>query len=414
MASYQADILIIGGGVIALTLARELLKHGADDILIIDKEPELALHASGRNSGVMHAGIYYAGDTLKAKFCLKGNLAMQAYCEQNGLPIDHSGKVVVAKDTSELSTLKTIFERAQANGAKVDWIDEKQLAEIEPWAKTAGHAIYSHYTAMVDPKRIMQCMHDELKASGKVRFVMNCAFQSLKNKTVAKTTQGDISFRYVINAAGTYADQVAHQFDVAKHLVMIPFKGIYRKLVKEQKHRVNGNIYPVPNIQNPFLGVHFTKGIHGDVYVGPTAIPAFGRENYGILKGLDKEAWSIFYRSAELFFTNKKFRQVALTEPRKYIPRCFFNDAKKLVRDLKPEWLEGSPKAGIRPQLVDWKNKELVMDFLVETTDNSVHLLNAISPAFTSSIAVAEDVVSRVILKNKSVGHEVPVKSAVG
>ncbi|MDF1795394.1 MAG: L-2-hydroxyglutarate oxidase [Coxiellaceae bacterium] len=401
MTSYQTDTLIIGGGILALTIARELVKQGADDIVIVDKEPELAMHASGRNSGVMHAGIYYPSESLKAKFCLNGNLKMQAYCQQNGLPVNRCGKVVVTKDESELGTLHTLYERAIANGAKVEMLDQQQLADIEPWAKTVDKALYSHYTAVVDPKRIMQCLRDELVATRKVRFLMSCFFRSLKTKTIANTSQGDITYRYCINAAGTYADQVAHQFGLAKHLVMIPFKGIYRRLVSEQAHRVNGNIYPVPNIHNPFLGVHFTKNIHGEVYAGPTAIPAFGRENYGLLKGIDKEAVSIMAKSAQLFFCNKKFRQVALTEPRKYWSGHFYRCAKRLVKELKPTWLKSSPKAGIRPQLVDWRNKELVMDFMVETTDNSVHLLNAISPAFTSSMAVAEDIVNRVILQQQ-------------
>ncbi len=403
MTRHRTDTLIIGAGILSLTMARELIKHGAEDILIIDKEPQIAMHASGRNSGVMHAGVYYPSDSMKAKFCLRGNLAMQDYCQQNQLPLSQCGKVVVTKDESELDTLQTLYERATANGAKVEMVDPQQLAEIEPWAKTTGRAMYSHNTAVVDPKAIMQCLYKELLATGKVRFLMDCRFLLLRSKTIAKTTQGDIECRYMINSAGTYADKVAHEFGIAKHLVMIPFKGIYRKLVASESHRLNGNIYPVPNIDNPFLGVHFTKNIHGDVYAGPTAIPAFGRENYGLLKGIDCEVWSIGLKSASLFLSNAKFRQVALTEPRKYNASYFYRCAKALVKELKPEWLEKSPKAGIRPQLVDWKTKELVMDFLVETTDNSVHLLNAISPAFTSSMAVAEDIVQRIILKKEPV-----------
>jgi L-2-hydroxyglutarate oxidase LhgO len=161
---------------------------------------------------------------------------------------------------------------------------------------------------------------------------------------------------------------------------------------------VNGNIYPVPNIHNPFLGVHFTKNIHGDVYAGPTAIPAFGRENYGLLSGIDREAWHILSKSIQLFFMNKKFRDVALTEPKKYFASCFYHAAKSLVKNLEKDWLIASPKAGIRPQLVNWKTKELMMDYVIEETDNSIHLLNAISPAFTSSMAIAEHIVKDFLL----------------
>lgn len=397
MTAYKTHTLIIGGGILSLTIARELIANGHDDILIIDKEPSLALHASGRNSGVMHAGIYYAAESLKAQFCLKGNLKMQAYCKDNGLPLLPCGKVIVAKNADELPTLETLYERALTNGAKVDFVDEKQLSEIEPWAKTHKKAIYSHYTAVVDPKRIMQTLQDELSATNKVRFLLNTTFNKLKSKNIATTNSGDIAFEYVINAAGSYAEQVAHQFGLAEDLVMIPFKGIYRKLRDDQAYRVKGNIYPVPNIHNPFLGVHFTRNIHGEVYAGPTAIPAFGRENYGILSGIDKEAFSITSKSANLFFTNKKFRQVALTEPRKYLASYFYRCSKALVKSLEPSWLVKSAKAGIRPQLVNWKTKELVMDFMVEQTENSLHLLNAISPAFTSSMAMAEHIVNTYI-----------------
>lgn len=390
-------ILIVGGGILALTLARELISQGCDDILIIDKEPDLALHASGRNSGVMHAGIYYAADSLKAKFCLSGSLKMQAYCEQYHLPVNHCGKVVVAKNESELTTLDTLYERATANGAKVDFVDEKQLFEIEPWAKTYEKALYSYNTAVVDPKRIMQTLQKELTESKKVRFSLNEKMIQLYNETTVITNQRHIQFGFLINAAGSYADQVAHHFGIAKNWVMIPFKGIYRQLRQDQVHRLNGNIYPVPDIHNPFLGVHFTKNIHGDVYVGPTAIPAFGRENYGLFSGMDVETFSIIAKSANLFFTNKKFRQVALTEPRKYFKSYFYHCAKSLVKELQPDWLLPSSKAGIRPQLVNWNTKELVMDFLFEETDRSLHLLNAISPAFTSSMAIADYLVKNHI-----------------
>src|SRR3989338_9192788 len=395
----SACILIVGGGILSLTIARELLSHGCDDILILEKESELALHASGRNSGVLHAGIYYVQDSLKAKFCLTGNLKMQAYCEQHQLPIHHCGKVVVAKNTEELKTLYTLFERATDNGAKVELIDEKQLSEIEPWAKTHEKALYSYNTAVVDPKRIMQSLKQTLLASKKVRFLFNEKLIGLKVNNIAITNHQLIHFDFLINAAGAYAEKVAQHFGIAQQFVMIPFKGIYRKLRSEQIYRLNGNIYTVPDIHNPFLGVHFTKNIHSDVYIGPTAIPAFGRENYGILSGMDVELGSIIAKYTNLFFTNKKFRQVALTEPRKYFKSYFYRCAKSLVKELQSDWLVNCSKVGIRPQLVNWKTKELVMDYVFEETDHSLHLLNAISPAFTSSMAIAEHIVRKHIME---------------
>ncbi|MDQ7835437.1 MAG: L-2-hydroxyglutarate oxidase [Humidesulfovibrio sp.] len=385
-----ASILICGAGIVGLTVARDLVAAGYDDILIIDKEPEAGRHASGRNSGVLHAGIYYAPGSLRAQSCLEGNFRMKQYCEERGLPLLKTGKVIVARDESELPTLRELFSRATQNGAKVELIDDAQLAEIEPNAKSAGQALFSHYTAVVDPKAILKSIQKELLDSGKVRMRFDTRFVGLGapegKRLRVRTTNGEVSCAFFLNAAGAYGDVVAHSFGLGKDYQLIPFKGIYKKLKPEKAHTIRGSIYPVPNIKNPFLGVHFTRGVHGDVYLGPTAIPALGRENYGILSGIDAEAPSILLRDALLFLRNKKFREVALEEPRKYSFKYFFNDARKLVKELAPEDIENSPKAGIRPQLVDVKKNELVMDFVIEGTESSVHVLNSISPAFTSSL----------------------------
>jgi len=389
-----ASILICGAGIVGLTVARDLVAAGHNDILIIDKEQEAGKHASGRNSGVLHAGIYYAPGSLRAKSCLEGNFRMKQYCEERKLPLLKTGKVIVARDESELPTLNELYKRATQNGAKVELIDDKQLAEIEPNAKSAGQALFSHYTAVVDPKAILQSIQADLLATGKVKLQFGTRFTGLGKqegrRLNVQTTTGAISCAFFLNAAGAYGDVVAHAFGLGKDYQLIPFKGIYKKLKPEHAHTIRGSIYPVPNIKNPFLGVHFTRGVHGGVYLGPTAIPALGRENYGIFSGIDSEAPRILLRDALLFFRNKKFREVALEEPRKYSFTYFFNDARKLVKELKPTDIESCPKAGIRPQLVDVKKNELVMDFVIEGTDASVHVLNSISPAFTSSLFFSE------------------------
>jgi L-2-hydroxyglutarate oxidase len=395
--NLATDFLIVGGGIVALTLAKELLAQGVEQILILEKESELGMHASGRNSGVLHAGIYYPPETLKAKLCLQGNLLLQEYCHSKNLPISHSGKVIVTRSPEELPMLETLYQRALQNGAKVDLIDEIQLEKIEPHAKTWQKALYSHYTAVVDNKRILEALYEDLKKSGKVNFQFSTTFKQMINSRTIQTTQGPIQFNYFINAAGAYADQIAHKFGIKKECYFIPFKGVYKKLIPEQAHLVNGNIYPVPDINNPFLGVHFTKNIAGDVYVGPTAIPAFGRENYGLLSGIDMEAVKIIWHQIAMFIANKKFRAVALTEPKKYFSSCFYHDAKRLVKELEKEWLISTAKVGIRPQLIDTKKKELLMDFIIEKDNNSLHILNAISPAFTSSMAFAKYIVKNYL-----------------
>ena len=396
-----ASILICGAGIVGLTVARDLVAAGYDDILIIDKEPEAGRHASGRNSGVLHAGIYYAPGSLRAQSCLMGNLRMKEYCREHGLPLLETGKVIVARDESELPTLRELYARATQNGAKVELIDDRQLAEIEPNAKSAGQALLSHYTAVVDPKAILKQIQQDLKDSGKVRIQFGARFSGLGKqegpRLLVETTDGAISCAFFLNAAGAYGDVVAHAFGLGQDYQLIPFKGIYKKLKKHKAHTIRGSIYPVPNIKNPFLGVHFTRGVHGDVYLGPTAIPALGRENYGLIAGIDSEAPAILLRDALLFLRNKKFREVAIEEPRKYSSSYFFNDARKLVKELAPEDIEASPKVGIRPQLVDVKKNELVMDFVIEGTDTSVHVLNSISPAFTSSLYFSEMLLTQYV-----------------
>jgi (S)-2-hydroxyglutarate dehydrogenase len=391
------EIMICGAGIVGLTLARELLARGHKDILIIDKEDEVAKHASGRNSGVLHAGIYYAPGSLRAQSCLSGNFKMKAYCKEKGLPLLETGKVIVAKNESEISTLHELYTRATANGAKVELIDEEKLSQIEPNAKTCKEALFSHYTAVVDPRAVMKSLYNDLLQSGKVTFMLNTSFITTKNNNLIVTDKGEISCGLFINAAGAYSDQVARPFGFGEGYQLIPFKGIYKKLKKNKADIIKGSIYPVPNIKNPFLGIHFTRGATGDVYLGPTAIPAFGRENYGILAGLDSEAFSIILRDAVLFMKNQKFRSIAFEEPRKYFFKCFFNDAKELVKELSPDDIESTPKVGIRPQLVDIKRNELVMDFLIESDNKSVHVLNAISPAFTGSMFFAEMIVDKYI-----------------
>jgi len=389
----RADVLIVGGGIIGLTLARELVAQGRTGVVVLEKEPELGRHASGRNSGVLHAGIYYAPETLKARSCLSGNRLMRAYCKDKGLPLVEAGKVVVARSEEEQPVLEELHRRAVANGARVELIDEKQLAEIEPAARSAGRALFSRDTAVVDPKAILAQLRADLEMSGRARVLTGRTFVGLSAPGTAVTTAGPIRYERFVNAAGAHCDRVARHFGVGREYRLIPFKGIYRKLRHGAAFEVRGNIYPVPDIRNPFLGVHFTRSARGDVYVGPTAIPAFGRENYGVLGGLDAEAFALLGRDVALFFANPKFRAVALTEPRKYVARWFNRDAARLVKEFRPADFGRADKVGIRPQLVDWRTKQLVMDFLVEAKDESLHVLNPVSPAFTSSMHLAQVIV---------------------
>lgn len=397
----KADFLICGGGIVGLTIARELVKEGYENIIVIEKEEALGKHSSGRNSGVLHSGIYYTPDSLKAKSCLKGNFLMREYCKEKKLPLLETGKVIVARNEDEIKTLKELCGRAIKNGAKVELIDERQLEEIEPCARTYEKALYSYYTAVVDPIAILKSLYDDLVFSGKAAVLLNTEFKNIKGGNAILANTGAIGFDTFINTAGAYSDKVAQAFGIGLNYKLIPFKGIYKKMRSEKLFMVRGNIYPVPDIRNPFLGVHFTRSVKGDVYLGPTAIPSLGRENYGIFLGMDREAVNIFFREVSLFLINPKFRNVALSEPKKYFPSFFFEDARKLVKDLDPDDVLPSDKVGIRPQLVDWKKKELIMDFVIIQDGNSIHIVNATSPAFTGSMDFAEFIVKKYIKKEK-------------
>lgn len=395
----KADFLICGGGIVGLTIARELAKQGYYNIIVIDKENVLGKHASGRNSGVLHAGIYYSPDSLRARSCARGNLLLKQYCKEKKLPLLETGKVIVAKDEHEIKTLIDLYDRAVKNGAKVELIDEKQLAEIEPYAKTCEKALFSYNTAVVDPRAVLKSIYDDLISLGKVQIYTNIEFKGIKETNIAVTSRGEINFNIFINTAGAYSDKVAHKFDIGLQYRLIPFKGIYKKLKVDKSFIIKGNIYPVTDIRNPFLGLHFTKSVQGDVYLGPTAIPAFGRENYGLFNGMDREAVNILAQEAILFLVSPKFRNIVFSEPKKYIFDFFYNDIKKLVKGLNREDIISCDKVGIRPQLIDWERKELVMDFLIIQDGNSIHILNAISPAFTCSMDFAEHVVKKYIKK---------------
>lgn len=384
--------LIIGAGITGLTIARELISKGVDDIVILEKEATLGAHASGRNSGVLHAGIYYSPGTYKARFCVEGNRLLREYCWENELSLNENGKIIVTDD-SRVDDLLELKRRADQSGATSQIIERADLLEFEPYALPSEKALYSPNTAVFNPKQILASLRSELERSGKVNFEFGELYTALSGSSVAITSQNKIKFENFINAAGSFADKVAHSFGLGTEYKVLPFKGTYKKITKQRDFLVRGNIYPVPDLRNPFLGVHFTRGYDGDVYIGPTAIPAFGREEYGIFDNLSAESISILARDAVLFFTNPGFRSAAQNETMKYFKRYMFEEAKKLVPELKIEDIQDSSKVGIRPQLVDWNTKEMVMDFIVIKDGDSTHILNAISPAFTCSMAFAKHVV---------------------
>ena len=399
MEQKQCQILIVGAGITGLTIARELIHRGVGDIVILEKENALGLHASGRNSGVLHAGMYYTPDTLKAKYCVDGNRMMKEFCRKKKLTLHESGKVILATGPSEMEALYELKRRADLCGARAHIIDNKKLHELEPYAADSEEALHSPDTAVIKPVEVLQALAAELVESGKVTVYYGTTFKGLAADNQVDTSGGTIRFEKLINAAGAHADHIAHQFGLAKEYKLLPFKGTYKQVARDRSFLVRSNIYPVPDLRTPFLGVHFTRSADGEILVGPTAMPAFGRENYGILSGFGRETFSILLRDSILLFTNPSFRQVARSEPRKYLKRFVFKEARRLLPELKPQDIVESEHVGVRPQLIHWPSKQLVMDFIVVNEKNSLHILNPISPAFTTSLAFAVDMANQLLGK---------------
>jgi (S)-2-hydroxyglutarate dehydrogenase len=394
----KCDFLIVGAGIVGLTVAWELRKRDSLAVItILEKESEVGLHASGRNSGVLHSGIYYGDDTLKAQFCSSGAKKMRQFADEYNIPYSKSGKVIIATNESDLSTIDKLLKNSVNNGINAQRLNEREVKEIEPYATPYQAGIYTPDTAVIDSKLVVKKLYTLLKASG-VKFKLNSPLLAQDENTKRVTTpNGDIFYGYLFNCAGAHADRVAKLFGKGVDYTMIPFKGVYYKLRPERAYLVNSNIYPVPDINLPFLGVHLTRIISGEVYVGPTAIPAFGRENYGILKGIElSEGMEISSELIKMYLKNNgNFRLLVHSEIRKYLKPWFVKSAQKLMSDLKSEDLIPSDKVGIRPQLINTKTKSIEMDYIIEQSDNSLHILNSISPAFTSSFAFAEWIVDR-------------------
>ena len=384
---------IIGAGVVGLSIAQELVKQGITKIVILEKEKDVGLHASGRNSGVLHAGIYYPADSLKAQFCLAGNHAWKDFCKTYSLPIRETGKFLVCRNTHDVEGLHRIYQQAMDNGAKVSLVSVSDLAQKEPLAKTTELALWSPETAVVDSKAILQCLKAQLEDSGHVTFLMNTPVKAVLEDGVFDTSAGTITCDRWVNAAGAYSDQIAHQVGVGLSYRFLPFKGCYQRLVDHKSTQISAHIYPVPDLKLPFLGVHFTKSVTGDTYVGPTAIPAFGPENYGFFDGLSLKSLDILYSDAMMLLHNSKFRRLAMTEPKHYWNHFFVKEAQSLTTGISAADIVTCSKVGIRPQLVHWETKALEMDFVVEQAGKGVHILNAISPAWTSAPAFAAYVV---------------------
>ena len=379
-----------------VSLARALKSRfqGAT-VRLVEKEKGCGLHASGRNSGVIHAGFYYSADSLKAKFTRAGNVAMTTYCESRQIPLNRCGKLVVAKDEEELAQLDELLRRGAANQVPLESMSEEEVRKIEPRVKTYQRAIFSPTTSSAEPAAVIAALQEDARKEG-VEIVTGATYLRMDERTVV-TSAGNFQAGHIVNAAGLHADKIALDFGFSEKYRILPFKGIYL-YSREAPGALRTNIYPVPDLRNPFLGVHFTVKVDGRIKIGPTAIPAFWREQY---RGFDNfkfgEFIEVLFREAGLMISaNFDFRELAVEEMRKYSRRHLVSLASRLAQGVRPgdyrEW--GEP--GIRAQLLNIKERKLEMDFVVEGDGESTHVLNAVSPGWTCAMPFAEYVVDRI------------------
>jgi L-2-hydroxyglutarate oxidase LhgO len=390
------DFLIIGGGVIGLSIARELRRRQSGArVVLIEKEPICGEHGSGRNSGVLHAGFYYTPDSLKAKFTRLGNERLTAYCTEKGIALNSCGKLVVAKGPEDLPSLAELLRRGRLNGIALEELTAEDAKRIEPRVKTHERALFSPRTSTVNPLKVVEAMQADAQLEG-VEIRLGTAYVGRAGRGV-RTTGGTIEAGYVVNAAGLYADRIALDFGFSEKYRILPFKGLYL-YSNEPAGAIRTNIYPVPDLRNPFLGVHFTITSDGKAKIGPTAIPAFWRENYvGLANFQLRELLEVAGRGLGLL-TNAQFdyRRLAAEEIAKHSRKKMVSLASVLVEGVHEQNYRKWGRPGIRAQLLDISKRKLEMDFVLEGDSKSMHVLNAVSPAFTCSLPFADHVCDQI------------------
>ena len=389
MINKEFDYIVIGAGIVGISLGLAILERSPEKkVLIIDKESKPGVHASGRNSGVLHAGFYYSPDSLKAKFCRLGNLELKNFCKENSIPILETGKVVVCQNKSDVSKLEDLFRRGVANGVDIEILDETELDKIEPAAKTIDKFIWSPTTAVGNPKLVISQLAEKfIKSGGKFQFNCSAKLVSAKDQVLIETIYGTYSAASIINSAGAYAANLARQVNVGNQYACLPFLGAYKKskLVDSNPRRL---VYPVPNPINPFLGVHTTNTLNGEIKIGPTAFPVIGKEQYKLSNGFNGTEFLEFYKAVKALFKSDSVDLIGLAREEfvKLFTKPLLNKTNKLTNSLNSNKQWSKYPAGIRAQIINLETKTIEMDYIVQSDKNVVHILNAVSPGWTSAI----------------------------
>ena len=397
MPRDKFDLVIIGGGIVGLATALEFTRRfPAFRLAALEKEDNLAAHQSGHNSGVIHSGLYYRPGSLKAKLCVDGAAAMIAFCREHGIAHELCGKVVVATSERELPRLEELNRRGQANGVPgLTMIGPERLRELEPYA--AGiRALHVASTGITDYAAVT-CKYAELvQQSGGVVQTGTKVVGIVRRggEVVVETTRGDYSVGFLVNCAGLYSDRISRMAGAETDIRIIPFRGEYWEIAPSRRSLVHGLIYPVPDPELPFLGVHFTRRVDGSVEAGPNAVLALRREGYrktdiSIRELAQAAGFAGFWRMAG------KFWKVGAGEYyRSFNKNAFVKALQRLVPDIQSRDLEGGG-AGVRAQAMDRAGK-LVDDFRFAVSDRAIHVVNVPSPAATASLVIGREIVSMV------------------
>ncbi len=394
MESRDYDVVIIGGGIVGLSTAMQLKQGGSPRwrVAVVEKENGLAFHQTGHNSGVLHSGIYYRPDSHKARFCVNGLQALLRFCDENEIEYQQCGKVIVALDEDELPRLQNLYERGVANGVKgLEIIGPERLRDIEPHA--AGiRALWAPFTGIIDYRKVSEAYAGRFQQAGGDIFT-NAPVQRITRHSdglVLETPPGPLKAKHVINCAGLYADRVAEMMGEKIDVRIIPFRGEYFTLRPQSHHLVKGLIYPVPDPRFPFLGVHYTRTIQGQVEAGPNAVLALGREGYRKSDWSLGESWGTFTFPG-FWKMSAKYWKVGMQEMRRsYSKRLFLQDLQRLLPEIRDKDLEPGG-SGVRAQAVS-RSGVLLDDFSIVRGTEAIHVLNAPSPGATSSLAIGSHI----------------------
>ena len=397
MESREYDVAIVGGGIIGLSTAMQLgWRYPRWRVAVVEKEAEVATHQTGHNSGVVHSGIYYRPDSQKARFCVEGVKALLRFCEENGIEYQRCGKVIIATDSSELGRLQELYQRGVANGVEgLEMIGPDRLKEIEPHV-SGIQALWAPHTSIVDFSMVARTYAVRFQGGGGDIFTNAPVLRitRLPDSLALETIGGTLRARHLINCAGLYADRVTKLMGERTGLRIIPFRGEYCTLRAESRHLVKGLIYPVPDPRFPFLGVHYTSNIHGQVEAGPNAVLAWKREGYR-KRDIDLgDAWETLTFPGFWKMSLRHWKTGLGEVYRSYNKKVFVHDLQRLIPGIQGDDLAPGG-VGVRAQAVSGSGV-LLDDFRIIQGRQAIHVLNAPSPGATSSLAIGQHIVDLV------------------